>query len=164
MTIKDNASVVGLLIWNLKSLFFCPCNNNNYFTTNLTVTTNITNTITTTIMVITTIMVTITTIIIMINMTCRIGGRSQRMVGSWRESSLPLTTPSCVSLGSSWPTKIISDYVKIKKIKTISINYPSPLLYGPSWWCWLSLWQDQHDDNHSGHLRWNWRRLSLSQR
>ena len=31
MTIKDNASVVGLLIWNLKYLFFCPCNNKNYF-------------------------------------------------------------------------------------------------------------------------------------
>ena len=163
MTIKDNASVVGLLIWNLKSLFFCPCNNNNYFTTNLTVTTNITNTITTTIMVITTIMVTftITTIIIMITMTCRIGWRSQRMVGSWRESSLPLTTPSCVSSGSSWAIMMISDYVK--KIKTISINYPSPRWYGPSWW-WLSLWQDQHDDNHSGHLRWNWRRLSSWQR
>ena len=148
-------------IWNLSSSV--PVTITIISTTNLTVTTNITNTITTTIMVITTIMVTVTTIIIMITMTCRTGWRSQRMVGSWRESSLPLTTPSCVSLGSSWPTKIISDYVKIKKIKTISINYPSPWWYGLSWW-WLSLWQDQHDDNHSGHLRWNWRRLSSRQR
>ena len=150
-------------IWNLSSSV--PVTITIISTTNLTVTTNITNTITTTIMVITTIMVTvtITTIITMITMTCRIGWRSQRMVGSWRESSWPLTTPSCVSLGSSWPTKIISDYVKIKKIKTISIKYPSPWWYGPSWW-WLTLWQVQQDDNHSGHLRWNWRRLSSSQR
>ena len=146
-------------IWNLSSSV--PVTITIISTTNHTVTTNITNTITTTIMVITTIMVTVTTIIIMITMTCRTGWRSQRMVGSWRESSLPLTTPSCVSSGSSWAIMMISDYVK--KIKTISINYPSPRWYGPSWW-WLSLWQDQHDDNHSGHLRWNWRRLSSSQR
>ena len=150
-------------IWNLSSSV--PVTITIISTTDLTVTTNATDTITTTIMVIATITVTvtITTISIMITMTCRTGWQSQRMVGSWRESSSPLTTPSCVSLGSSWPTKTISDYVNIKKIKTISINYPSPWWYGPSWW-WLTLWQDQHDDNHGGHLRWNWRRLSSWQR